>query len=190
MAYDPARRRVLLFGGVHVATGDPSAPLGGGGSDVDTVLTDTWSWDGGDWHRLEAADADVVAAPDPRMAYDAADAEMLVDTVCTDACYHAHARLFAWSDTDGHWVRRTAPGPMPWNWCCPRSPPDSTGDRAGSTATTSVSGRRSFKKRPTPLIVPPVPEPYTNASILPCICVHSSGPVVSKCTRGLAGLAN
>src|SRR6185503_18618367 len=71
------------------------------------------------------------------------------------------------------------PGPMPWNWCCPRSPPERTGDRAGSTATTSVSANCSLRKRPTPLIVPPVPDPYTKASIRPFIWAHSSGPVVS-----------
>ena len=37
----------------------------------------------------------------------------------------------------------------------------------------------SLRKRPTPLIVPPVPDPYTNASMRPSIRDHSSGAVVS-----------
>ena len=58
----------------------------------------------------------------------------------------------------------TKPAPMPWILCGPGAPPDSTGDAAGSTATTRQRGLRSFRKRPAPVSVPPVPTPATRQS--------------------------
>ena len=40
------------------------------------------------------------------------------------------------------------------------------------------------------MIVPPVPTPATNTSILPSSASQSSGPVVRRCASGLAGLEN
>ena len=56
---------------------------------------------------------------------------------------------------------------MPWIACRPGLPPASTGDRAGSTATMRTSGSSCFSTSPTPVIVPPVPTPATNASSRP-----------------------
>ena len=71
------------------------------------------------------------------------------------------------------------PGPIPWKRSLPGSSPEMTALRAGSTATTRTPASCSLRKRPAPEIVPPVPLPYTNASIRPSIDSHSSGPVVS-----------
>jgi len=49
MAYDEARRRVVLFGGVD---------------DTGTLLGDTWEWDGSTWHELQPA-----TSPTPRAAH-------------------------------------------------------------------------------------------------------------------------
>ena len=61
---------------------------------------------------------------------------------------------------------------------------------AGSTATTSASGARSFSIRPTPVIVPPVPTPATKAPISPSVSRQISSAVVRRWTSGLAGLEN
>ena len=44
---------------------------------------------------------------------------------------------------------------------------------------TLIFGFRSFKYRPTPLIVPPVPTPTTRCVIVPPVCSQISGPVCS-----------
>ena len=61
----------------------------------------------------------------------------------------------------------TKPAPMPWILCGPGSPPESTGDAFGSTATTCRSGLRSLSRSPQPVIVPPVPTPATSTSTRP-----------------------
>src|SRR4051812_50095556 len=61
----------------------------------------------------------------------------------------------------------TKPAPIPWILCGPGSPPDSTGEDSGSTATTYTSGLRSLSLSPAPVIVPPVPTPATKASTSP-----------------------
>jgi hypothetical protein len=43
---------------------------------------------------------------------------------------------------------------------------------------TWIAGLRSFRKRPMPLIVPPVPTPATKCVIAPPDWRHSSGPVL------------
>ena len=51
-----------------------------------------------------------------------------------------------------------------------------------------TSGRRSLKKRPTPVIVPPVPTEMTIASTSPpSVCSQISGAVVTKCASGFDG---
>lgn len=71
----------------------------------------------------------------------------------------------------------------------------------GSQAMILAAGLWVFKiARETPVIVPPVPEPAKNASILPdvglspptvdSIAAISSGPVVNSCARGLFGFLN
>ena len=57
----------------------------------------------------------------------------------------------------------TKPAPMPWILCGPGWPPERTGESSGSTATILSDGRRGFSTWPTPVMVPPVPTPATNA---------------------------
>ena len=82
------------------------------------------------------------------------------------------------------------PAPMPWILCGPGLPPLSTGLSAGSTATILTFGFLLFRNRPQPVMVPPVPTPDTKMSTLPAVSSQISGPVVSKCTFGLAGFSN
>jgi len=49
----------------------------------------------------------------------------------------------------------------------------------GSTATTRISGFFSFRYRPAPVSVPPVPTPHTRISTAPPVSFQISGPVVS-----------
>ncbi len=70
------------------------------------------------------------------------------------------------------------PAPIPWILCGPGLPPERTGDSDGSTATIRMLGFYSFKYRPQPVIVPPVPTPEIKTSILPFVYAQSSGPVV------------
>ena len=79
----------------------------------------------------------------------------------------------------------TNPAPIPWILCGPGWPPERTGELAGSTATTSVSGERSFSIRPTPVIVPPVPTPLTKAPISPSVSRQISSAVVRRCASGV-----
>src|SRR5262245_43963883 len=52
-----------------------------------------------------------------------------------------------------------------------------------------MRGRRSRSTSPTPVMVPPVPTPATNASTSGS-CWRISGPVVRRCTSGFAGFVN
>src|SRR5947208_2832990 len=65
-------------------------------------------------------------------------------------------------------LRLSTPGtndaPMPWMAWGRALPPDSTGERAGSTATTCTPDIFSLRTSPTPVSVPPVPTPATNAA--------------------------
>ncbi len=53
------------------------------------------------------------------------------------------------------------------------------GDSAGSTANTVMAGFCSLRKRPAPVMVPPVPTPETSAATSPSVSDQISGPVVS-----------
>lgn len=57
-------------------------------------------------------------------------------------------------------------------------PPDSRGEASGSTATTLILGSCSFKYRPVPDKVPPVPTVATKISTFPSVSRQISGPVV------------
>src|SRR5690349_16270451 len=59
---------------------------------------------------------------------------------------------------------------------------------SGSAATIRTPGLARRRNRPTPVSVPPVPNPATNTSSSGTAS-RISGPVDSSCTRGLAGLA-
>ena len=84
----------------------------------------------------------------------------------------------------------TKPGPIPSILCGPGFPPESTGDEAGSTATTCRPGLRSFSRSPQPVIVPPVPTEATSTSILPSVSRQISSAVVRRWISGLAGFEN
>src|SRR5437899_3270114 len=62
-------------------------------------------------------------------------------------------------------------------------PPLSTAERVGSTATMRTLGRRSFKYSPTPVMVPPVPTPATNASTFPSVAARISSAVLDAARR-------
>ena len=89
------------------------------------------------------------------------------------------------------------PAPIPWILCGPgfSSWPASfcviTGLSSGSTATLRIGLLLTcLMYRETPVMVPPVPTPRTNTSILPSVSSQISGPVVLKWMSGLAGFLN
>ena len=84
----------------------------------------------------------------------------------------------------------TKPAPMPWILWGPAVPFVSTGESAGSTATTLTPGFFSFRYSPTPVTVPPVPTPATKASTAPSVSRQISRPVPALWAAGLAGLTN
>ena len=57
-------------------------------------------------------------------------------------------------------------------------------------ATTRTPGRRSLSTWPTPVSVPPVPTPATNASTSPPVSSQISSAVVRRCASGLAAFSN
>ncbi len=61
--------------------------------------------------------------------------------------------------------------------CGPALPPLNTGESAGSTAAMYTALFFSFKKRPAPVMVPPVPTPATKAATSPQVSRQISGPV-------------
>lgn len=61
MAYDVRRRRLVVFGGNAVLFGSPGA--------APPLLSDTWEWDGGRWHRF--AGAGPSARAEAAMVFDA-----------------------------------------------------------------------------------------------------------------------
>src|ERR1019366_3447729 len=82
----------------------------------------------------------------------------------------------------------------PWMRCLPTLwPVESVGEFAGSIGWRRIAGFRLRRKRPAPMIVPPVPTPATNAAGTrrsDCSCAQSSGPVVRKCASLFASLLN
>src|SRR5215831_10557959 len=69
-------------------------------------------------------------------------------------------------------------------------PPESTGDRVGSTPITRTPGSRSRSTSPTPVIVPPVPTPATKTSTRSSVASRISSAVVRRCASGFAGFSN
>ena len=59
-AYDDSRSRLIVFGGNRVLFGRPG--------DTNTLLADTWEWDGGRWHRITGPSPP--ARAEAAMAYD------------------------------------------------------------------------------------------------------------------------
>src|SRR5215472_613297 len=91
-------------------------------------------------------------------------------------------------------ARLSQPGqkeaPMPWMPCGRARPPESTGDRVGSTPITRTPGSRSRSTSPTPVIVPPVPTPATKTSTRSSVASRISSAVVRRCASGFAGFSN
>jgi hypothetical protein len=54
--------------------------------------------------------------------------------------------------------------------------PEITGLSVGSTTTILILGFLVLRYLPTPLTVPPDPDPATKMSILPAVSFHISGP--------------
>jgi hypothetical protein len=94
MAYDSARRRVVLFGGQD-GTSSNVVPLG-----------DTWEWDGTSWTRVGQGAPGPSARMGTAMAYDAARGRIVLFGGL-DAARNNLQDTWEW---DGEaWLRRTAP---------------------------------------------------------------------------------
>lgn len=68
LAYDSARKRLILFGGNRVLFGTPD--------DTNTFLDDMWAWDGQAWHRIQTATPP--ARAEAGMAYDSGRKRMVL----------------------------------------------------------------------------------------------------------------
>jgi hypothetical protein len=62
MGFDPAKSRVVLFGGTTCAPPGPSDVTGCDYQQVQSSLNDTWTWDGSNWTKLETAHAPAIRA--------------------------------------------------------------------------------------------------------------------------------
>jgi hypothetical protein len=91
MAYDSRRERVVMYGGI-------------GGTNQ--RLSDTWEWDGRQWHRIVLSSGPG-ARSHHRMAYDAARGVVVLfgggDSTATDT----------WTYDGNSWQRHQEPGPSP-----------------------------------------------------------------------------
>lgn len=105
MAYDSVRKKVVLFGGNRV--------LFGSDQDKNTMLNDTWEWDGERWTEIK------VSSPPPR-----AEAAMAFDsrrgrTVLFGGYSHSQEGMKRLGDTwewDGiEWMQQKVTGPAPRN---------------------------------------------------------------------------
>lgn len=113
MAWDPVRRRIMMFGGTN-----------------DDFMTNAelWEWDGaaGTWTNLTPAQRPT-AWPSPReghaMAYDPTRGRLMVVSGYTPAGEAAIADdVWEWNSADGTWTDRT-PTPRPARWFEPRQWP-------------------------------------------------------------------
>ena len=102
----------------------------------------------------------------------------------------SNATVTTSSITDRSSTSGTKFGPMPWMRCPPARPSLITGESAGSTSTTFTSGLRSLSTWPTPVMVPPVPDPATNQSTRPSVSRQISSAVVRRWTAAFASLSN
>jgi hypothetical protein len=104
MAYDAARQRVLLFGGLLGDAGADGLLHGAG---------DTWEWDGSDWTQIE--DVGPGARQSHAMAGD--EGRQLVVLYGGAATLDTGSMLRDTWEWDGHgWTHRTDLGPGPLIW--------------------------------------------------------------------------
>ncbi len=93
MAYDPVRKRTVLFGGVDGAN---------------AILGDTWEWDGKAWTKLSPVGASPAPRASHRMVYDAQRARVLLYGGGTGASNQAASATFGaetWSWDGTGWTR-------------------------------------------------------------------------------------
>jgi hypothetical protein len=94
MAYDPATRTVIMYGGY---------------SDTAGRLTDTWSWNGTTWTQLHPPAAPGVVSPAWQSAYDPAARQFIAY-----GGFPGNEQTWAW--TGHNWTRlhpAASPGPGP-----------------------------------------------------------------------------
>ena len=98
MAFDAASGQLILFGG------DSDDGMGS-----PQLLSDTWNWDGSDWHRLPSGTTPP-AADNPHMAYDVDTRQIVLLTqycYCTPAGDPSATQTWTW---DGlHWTHQDPP---------------------------------------------------------------------------------
>lgn len=97
MAFDVASRQLLLFGGdSDNGVGSPR------------LLSDTWDWDGSDWHLVSSGtDGTPAAGDNPHMAYDAATAQVvLVTQSCDCAAPGDPSKTQTWTWDGHHWTQQ------------------------------------------------------------------------------------
>ena len=82
------------------------------------------------------------------------------------------------SITDGSYVSGQKSSPTPSTMYGRPDPPEYT-DPSGSAPMIRTAGFCSFRYRPMPVMVPPVPRPATKCVTRPAVCRQISGPVVS-----------
>ncbi len=95
LAFDAARRRVVLVGGARASCLDPD-----GGSEADL-----WTWDGTSWARVEPEDPEADGSPAPRfghsLAYDAQRRETVLfggeGHLCRQDEYPFHGDTWTWN---------------------------------------------------------------------------------------------
>jgi hypothetical protein len=87
MAFDAGSGQLLLFGG------DSDSGMGS-----PKLLSDTWNWDGTDWHRLPSGNTPPAAA-NPHMAYDVATRQVVLLTQsceCSGAADLSATQTWTW----------------------------------------------------------------------------------------------
>jgi hypothetical protein len=99
MAYDAATHQVVLYGGIgNPATGNP-------------FLSDTWTWDGSEWHEA-ASSGPGSEAGGAQIAYDGATGQLLLLTSPSEGAQApSYYTTSVWSGSA--WVAQAAPANLP-----------------------------------------------------------------------------
>lgn len=105
LAYNPATKRLVLFGGNRVLFGTEE--------DTETFLGDMWTWDGQSWSQIEAA------TPSPRaeaaMVYDSARQRIVLFGGYRNADGERIRLGDTWEWDGQRWEARNVTGPSPRN---------------------------------------------------------------------------
>jgi hypothetical protein len=119
LAYDPQRRRIVLYGGAGIG-----------------ILGDQWEWDGSAWTQVEFLDTTPARCEAP-MAYDAIQKQLVyfgglnftndAQTTTVAQAYTSHRSIercvLSTDDDDGDGLAGCA-DPDCWGRCAPLCPPD------------------------------------------------------------------